>query len=130
MPDLAAGMASRLASATQGTVATRAVRAHVARPNLHDPSRSAIGTVSAAVVVAPSAKAVVYAEVSRPTRCGKCSLTNEGSKTLAVAMPDRASSDNSRNDAGSFTTLRIRSPVTTHTRDSTMTRCTPSVRAR
>jgi hypothetical protein len=56
-------------------------------------------------------------------------LTSEGIRTLAIAIPPRASIESSRNTASLCVNARPNSPTTTASRDTSVTRCTPAWRA-
>src|SRR4051794_19720930 len=112
-----------------GRAATAAVTAHANSPQRQEPNASESGTVSPEARVSPMASAVVYTDVSSPTRCGKCSLTSEGSSTLAVAMPASATTESSRNSPTSCVLDRRASPATTASRAIRVTRCRPVTRA-
>ena len=62
-------------------------------------------------------------------RSGKCSLTSEGSTTLAEAIPARASRESARNTGTDETAARPASPTTTHSSATSVSRCRPTTRA-
>ena len=121
---------SSVISASQGSAATAAVTAHSISPSRQPPpSARPIGTVSTDELVRPTARAVEYAVVITPIRVGKCRLTSEGSTTLAVAMPARASRERPRNTTTESTRVRAASPTTTASSAASVSRCGPTARA-
>lgn len=82
---------ARSASGTHGSTATAASPAQTPSPARQEPKACATGTAEAAATVVPTVRAIVYAPVTSPVRCGKCCLTSIGSRMFATAMPASAS---------------------------------------
>ena len=67
--------------------------------------------------------------MTRPIRSGKCSFTSDGSSTLAIAIPDSASMESTRNDASAGANARPARPVTSASSAAIVVRCRPTRRA-
>jgi hypothetical protein len=110
--------------------ATTAPIVQMPTPRRQSPALSAIGTVSAAGRTVPTDIDVVYAAVPRPTRSGKCALTNAGSSTFPAAIPANARIVAAKNTGVASTTTRTSWPTTTATAATTSTWCSPNRRDR
>ena len=115
---------------THGTIANAATPVAMRKAGRQPPNAWASGTTSIPATVTPIVIEVEYSAVTRPIRSGKWVLTRPGSRTLAVAMPERATADSTRNSHGEPTSARAAWPATMSTVDPSTAAVRPTLRAR